>query len=150
MLKIFPLVEGFVLANIATQNLFDASPLEFILGDLNDSTPMNPNMLQLAMGPSSTGAISLKEILTGSMNAATQSYVPGPAGKKGSVSTVVGQVGGVLNQVQENFMNNMGNIIIGTVASTAGFRIARKILKKPINMANRQLRNAGLGATVQF
>jgi len=151
MVRILPLIEGFVLANIATQNLFDASPLEFLLGDLNATTPMNPNMLQLAMGPSSTGAISLKEILTGSMNTATQVYTAsGVAGKPGTYKAGIGQIGGVLDQVQENFMNNMGTIIIGTVASTAGFRIAKKVLAKPMRMANRQLRNAGLGGTVQF
>jgi hypothetical protein len=151
MLKILPAIEGFVLANIATQNLFDANPLEFLLGDLNQDVGMNPNMLQLAMGPSSAGAISLKEILTGSMNIASRVYVPPTvAGKSGTYKQGYAQVGGVLDQVQTNFMDNMGNIIIGTVASTAGFRIAKKVLRKPINMANRQLRNAGLGSTVQF
>lgn len=151
MVRILPLIEGFVLANIATQNLFDASPLEFLLGDLNATTPANPNMLQLAMGPSSTGAISLKEILTGSMNTGvTTQHAATPSHPKGYSSYGTAQVGGVLDQVQENFMNNMGTIIIGTVASTAGFRIAKKVLAKPMRMANRQLRNAGLGGTVQF
>jgi hypothetical protein len=138
MIKILPLVEGFVLANIATTNLFDASPLEFLLGDLNQSVPANPNMLQIAMGPSEYSAISLKELISGQMNIHTES------------DRHAGMTGGVIAQVQENFMNNMGNIIIGTVASTAGFRIARKVLSKPINMANRALRNANLGSTVQF
>jgi hypothetical protein len=150
MVKVLPLIEGFVLANIATQNLFDANPLEFLLGDLNQNVGMSPNMLQLAMGPSSAGAISLKEILTGTMNTATTATVTSSVTGKPSYKTVYGTTGGVLDQVQENFMNNMGNIIIGTVASTAGFRIAKKVLRKPINMANRQLRNAGLGSTVQF
>jgi hypothetical protein len=150
MLKIFPLVEGFVLANIATQNLFETNPLTFLLGDLNAETPMDANMLQLAMGPSSTQAITLKELLTNSMNVSVTRYRQATPGGKTTSYQTREQVGGVLAEVQENFMNNMGNIIIGTVASTAGFRIARKILKKPINMANRQLRNAGLGATVQF
>jgi len=138
MLKVLPAIEGFVLANIATRNLFNSGPVGFLLGDLNDSVPPYANALQIAMGPSEVGAISLKELLTNSMNIheERQGYS--------------GMVGGVLAEVQSNFMDNMGNIIIGTVASTAGFRIARKVLRKPINMANRQLKNMGLAGTIQF
>lgn len=150
MVKIIPLLEGFVLANITTQNLFDTNPLTFLLGDLNAETPMDANMLQLAMGPSSTKSITLKELLTNSMNVDVTRYRQATPGGKTTSYQTRAQVGGVLAEVQENFMNNMGNIIIGTVASTAGFRIAKKVLRKPINMANRQLRNAGLGGTIQF
>lgn len=139
MLKVLPAIEGFVLANIATRNLFNSGPVDFLLGDLNDSIPPYANALQIAMGPSEVNAISLKELLTGSMNRHTE-YASGAGG----------MVGGVLAEVQSNFMDNMGNIIIGTVASTAGFRIARKVLRKPINMANRQLKNMGLAGTIQF
>lgn len=143
MIKVLPLVEGFVLANIATQNLFDANPLEFLLGDLNAAVPANANALQTAMGPSEYGTISLKELLTNSMNVHSESgqYQSGPS---------FAMVGGVYQAVSDRFMANMGNIIIGSVASTAGFRVAKKVLRKPINMANRQLRNAGLGSTIQF
>lgn len=141
MVRILPLIEGFVLANIATQNLFDTSPLGFLLGDLNDSVPADANMLQRAMGPSEFDVISLKELLTNSMNVYSQTRT----GERSSA-----QVGGVFGVVSDNFMNNMGNIIVGTVASTAGFRIAKKVLAKPMRMANRSLRDAGLGTTVQF
>ena len=141
MIRILPLVEGFVLANIATQNLFETSPIGFLLGDLNESTVANPNALQVAKGPSDCEVISLKDLLTNSMNVYSQTRT----GQRDSA-----QVGGVFGVVSDNFMNNMGNIIVGSVASTAGFRIAKKVLRKPISMANKTLRNAGLGSTVQF
>ena len=144
MVKILPLIEGFVLANIATQNLFDTSPIKFLLGDLNDSTPANPNALQVAMGPSDYSVISLKELLTNSMNVHSESGTPQNPGPEFAM------VGGVFSAVSDNFMNNMGNIIVGSVASTAGFRIAKKVLRKPISMANKTLRDVGLGTTVQF
>ena len=145
MLKILPALEGYVLANIATQNLFGSNPLSFVLGDLNSSYPSNPNAIQLAMGPNHQG-ISLKELLTNSMS--TSTYKAGMKGAAGQY--VTGTTGGVLDVVQQNFMNNMGNIIVGTAMSTAGFRIAKKVLRKPINMANRSLRQFGMCSTIQF
>ena len=146
MLKIIPALEGFVLANIATQGLFNSNPLAFVLGDLNSTVgSSNPNALQLAMGPNHQG-ISLKELLTNSMS--TSTYKAGMKGAAGQY--VTGTTGGVLDVVQQNFMNNMGNIIVGTAMSTAGFRIAKKVLRKPINMANRSLRQFGMGSTIQF
>jgi len=145
MLKILPALEGYILANIATQNLFGSNPLQFLLGDLNASVPANAGPLAIAMGPNHSG-ISLKELLTNSMSQAvsyqTRQY-------SGAV-TQIHQTGGVLDQVQQNFMNNMGTIIIGTAMSTAGFRIAKKVLRKPISMANRSLRQFNLGSTIQF
>ena len=145
MLKILPALEGYVLANIATQNLFNSTPLSFLLGDLNASVPANANPLAVAMGPNHYG-ISLKELLTNSMSVAVQ-YQPSPT--RGTY-TNIHQTGGVLDAVQQNFMNNMGNIIIGTAMSTAGFRVAKRVLRKPINMANRQLRQMGMGSTLQI
>jgi len=149
MLKILPALEGYVLANIATQNLFGSNPLSFLLGDLNSSVGSNPNALALAMGPNHQG-ISLKELLMNSMSTSAQSQTTTNVGGKPVTTYSYGQTGGVLDAVQQNFMNNMGNIIVGTAMSTAGFRIAKKVLRKPINMANRSLKQFGLGATVQF
>ena len=148
MLKILPALEGYVLANIATTNLFNSNPLQFLLGDLN-STAGSGNALAIAMGPHHTG-FSLKELLTNSMSTGTTSQSYAAAGQKPHTTTTVSYSGGVLDTVQQNFMNNMGNIVIGTAMSTAGFRIAKKVLRKPINMANRSLRQFGLGSTVQF
>ena len=149
MLKVLPALEGYVLANIATQNLFNSNPLQFLLGDLNAGFPSNPNALQLAMGPNHSG-ISLKELLTNSMTTGSTTTTYQTPGSKGQSTTTYAMTGGVLDAVQQNFMNNMGNIIIGTAMSTAGFRIAKKVLRKPINMANRSLRQFGLGSTIQI
>lgn len=146
MLKVLPAIEGYVLANIATQNLFNANPLEFLLGDLNSQAGSGP--FGQLMGPSSTGAITLKEMLTNSMNVMqSQTYW---TGKQYASRSVVGQTGGVIEQVSQNFMDNIGNIVVGTAMSTAGFRIAKKVLRKPVSMANRQLRAIGLGSTIQI
>jgi len=149
MLKILPALEGYVLANIATQSLFNSNPLQFLLGDLNSSVGANPNALALAMGQNHQG-ISLKELLMNSMSTATMGTTTSSVTGKPVAGWTYGQTGGVLDVVQQNFMNNMGSILIGTAVSTAGFRAARKILRKPINMANKSLRQFGLASTVQF
>ena len=148
MLKILPALEGYVLANIATQNLFGSNPLTFLLGDLNSTVgSSNPNALQLAMGPNHQG-ISLKELLMNSMSTGT-TWVPAMKGQTGGTMTTQTQ-GGVLDVVGQRFMDTLGNIIVGPAMSTAGFRIAKRVLRKPINMANRSLKQFGLGSTVQF
>ena len=144
MLKILPALEGYVLANIATQALFDTGPLEFLLGDLNPAGPAQGTALGNLMGPNHSG-ISLKELLTGTMSTSTFHRT----GVKGGTYTT-GTSTAVLATVQDNFTRNLPNIIVGTALSTAGFRIAKKVLRKPISMANKSLRQMGLGSTVQF
>ena len=144
MLKVLPAVEGYVMANIVTQNLFGGNPLQFMLGDLNAQA--GTGALAQAMGPQ-PGVISLKELLTGSMN--TRSTVATGLRPAQNVTTY-GQTGGVIDAVQQNFMDNLGNIIVGTAFSTAGFRVAKRVLRKPITMANRQLKAIGLGSTIQM
>ena len=149
MLKVLPAVEGYVLANVATQNLFGGNPLQFILGDLNASAPAGGNALAMAMGPQ-PGVISLKELLTGSMNTAVSTTSSSSVFGKPTTSTSYGTAAGVIDTVSQNFMNNIGNIVVGTALSTAGFRVAKRVLRKPINMANRQIRAMGLGSTIQL
>lgn len=145
MLKVLPAIEGYALANIATQSLFNGNPLQFVLGDLNASAPTSSNALALAMGPQ-PGVITLKELLTGSMNTATTVTT----GLRGQQTTSYAMTGGVIDTVSQNFMNNVGNIVVGTALTTAGFRVAKRVLRKPINMANRQIRAMGLGSTIQL
>ena len=149
MLKVLPAIEGYVLANIATQNLFGSNPIAFLLGDLNSSVPSNANALQIAMGPNHQG-ISLKELLTNTMSTASLVTTTSAVSGKPTTSYQYGTTGGVIDAVADNFMNNLGNIVVGTAMSTAGFRIAKKVLRKPVNMANRQLRQMGLGSTIQI
>ena len=149
MLKVLPAIEGYVLANVATQNLFGGNPLQFILGDLNASAPAGGNALAMAMGPQ-PGVISLKELLTGSMNTAVSTTSSSSVFGKPTTSTSYGTAAGVIDTVSQNFMNNIGNIVVGTALSTAGFRVAKRVLRKPINMANRQIRAMGLGSTIQL
>jgi len=152
MLKVMPAIEAYALSNIATQNLFGGSPIQFLLGDLNASGGTG---LAALMGPQ-PGVLTLKELLTGEFNVGSGggAYLGPTAGS--SVTTAVGgprQTWGgssAIEIVGQNFSDNFGNIIVGTAFTTAGFRIANKILAKPKNRANKMLRQMGLGSTIQI
>lgn len=155
MVRVMPALEAYMTANIATQNLMGGSPLQVLLGDLNSTA--GTGALSQLMGPQ-PGVLTLKEMVSGEYNYLS---LPGPAGAQSptagagqympsaaSVRTTVG--GSPLDIVASNFQNNIGNIIVGTAMTTAGFRVANKLLRKPKSKANKLLRDVGLGTTIQL
>lgn len=153
MLKVLPTLEAFALANIATQNLVGGSPLQFLLGDLNQSG--GAGGLASIMGPQ-PGVLTLKELLTGEFNVGSSGGAyTGPTAGSGITTAVGGPRttwGGqsAIQIVGQNFQNNLGNIVVGSVLTTAGFRIFNKVMSKPKNKMNSWIRKAGLGSTIQL
>ena len=155
MLRVMPALESYMIANVATQNLMGGNPFQVILGDLNAQT--GTGALGQLMGPQ-PGVISLKELVSGSMNqigTATTGAV-GSIGAGGYTGSLGGQTAitmsatSPIDAISQNFSNNIGNIIIGTTLTTAGFRVANKVLRKPKSKMNKLLRDVGLGSTVQL
>ena len=148
MIKVLPLIEAYALMNIATQNLTGGSPLQTLLGDLN--TTAGSGYGGQLMGPQ-PNVITVKEMLTGTMNQASygQSYSH-PSGKPTTTMTISQSGTSPLDALSANFQNNFGNIVVGSVLTTAGFRIANKVLSKPKNKFNAMIRQMGLGSTVQL
>ena len=155
MLRVMPALESYMIANVATQNLMGGNPFQVILGDLNAQA--GSGALGQIMGPQ-PGVLTLKELITGEYNYLS---LPGPAGAQSptagagqympsmaSVRTTTG--GSPLEVITQNFTSNIGNIIVGTTLTTAGFRIANKVLRKPKSKMNKLLRDVGLGSTVQL
>ena len=102
------------------------------------------------MGPQ-PGVITVKEMLTGTMNTVGTTTSYGAAGSKPYTSTSIVTSGqSPLDALSQNFQNNFGNIIVGSVLTTAGFRLANKVLAKPKNKFNAMIRQMGLGSTVQL
>lgn len=148
MIRVMPALEAYMTANVATQNLFGGNPIQFLLGDLNAQG--GTGALAQAMGPQ-PGVISVKELLTGTMNTSSMSQTYSMAGGKPTYTTTYAtSATAPLDAVAQNFQNNLGNIVIGSVMTTAGFRIANKVLSKPKRKFNAMLRQAGLGTTVQI
>ena len=151
MIELMPMLEAYATANIATQNLFGGNPLQVLLGDLNATA--GTGAFGGVMGPQ-PGIITLKELVTGSMNTLGAANVSGGSWQGGGTSTGVMQVvtsqTAPLDAVAVNFQNNLGNIVIGSVMTTAGFRIANKVLSKPKAKLNKMIRQVGLGSTIQI
>lgn len=150
MLKLMPALEAYAVANIATQNLMGGNPIQVLLGDLNTSA--GAGAYGALMGPQ-PGVITVKEMLTGSMNTGsgqtTTTY--GALGKPtGTTTTYAMSATSPLDEIAQRFQANIGNIVVGTALTTAGFRIANKVLSKPKNKMNKMLRDVGLGSTVQI
>lgn len=148
MIKLMPMIEAYATANIATQNLFGGNPVQVLLGDLNTSA--GSGAYGALMGPQ-PGVITVKELLTGSMNTVAQVTSYGsPGSKPTTTGAIVTSSASPLDAVAQNFQNNLGNIVIGTVMTTAGFRIANKVLSKPKAKLNKMIRQVGLGSTIQI
>ena len=149
MFRILPAIESYAIANIATQNLMGGNPLEVLLGDLNTSA--GSGMLAGVMGPQ-PNVITVKEMLTGTMN--TKSYTPSTGqltagGKPMGGYAITASGTSPLDAIASNFQSNFGNIVVGTLFTTAGFRVANRVLRKPKNKFNALLRQVGLGSTIQ-
>lgn len=144
-----PLLETYAVLNIATQNLTGGNPIQTLLGDLN--TTAGTGAYGSLMGPQ-PGVITVKEMLTGTMNMAQTSYSSGSTvgSKPMGTTSIVTSGTSPLDAISANFQANMGDIIVGTIFTTAGFRIANKVLAKPKNKANALLRQMGLGSTIQI
>jgi hypothetical protein len=149
MVKVLPLIEAYALMNIATQNLTGGSPLQTLLGDLNAQGGTGYG--GALMGPQ-PGVITVKEMLTGTMNTVggTSATYTQAGGKPTYSTTIVASSTSPLDALSANFQNNFGNIVVGSVLTTAGFRIANKVLAKPKNKFNAMIRQMGLGSTVQL
>ena len=155
MLRVMPALESYMIANVATQNLMGGNPFQVILGDLNAQA--GTGALGQLMGPQ-PGVISLKELVSGSMNQIGTSTTGsvgsiGMGGYSGSLSgqtAITTSATSPIDAITQNFSNNIGNIIIGTTLTTAGFRVANKVLRKPKSKMNKLLRDVGLGSTVQL
>jgi len=150
MVKVLPLIEAYALMNIATQNLTGGSPLQTLLGDLNATTGTGYG--SEIMGPQ-PGVITVKEMLTGTMNTLGSANVSQSSSghySTGGPMQVVTSAQSPLDALSANFQNNFGNIVVGSVLTTAGFRIANKVLAKPKNKFNAMIRQMGLGSTVQL
>ena len=148
MFRVMPALEAYMTANIATQNLMGGNPFQVLLGDLNAQS--GSGFLGQMMGPQ-PGVISIKELLTGSMNTMQlQAPGTGTSGTWPPTTTIGTSATSPVDAIAQNFQNNIGNIVVGQVMTTAGFRIANKVLGKPKRKMNKLLRDVGLGTTVQL
>ena len=149
MIKVSQAAETLMGMNLITQNLMGGNALQVLLGDLNAQA--GSGAIGQLMGPQ-PNVITVKEILTGTMNTMGPSVTTyGTPGSKGQTTTsIVASGTSPLDAIAQNFQTNVGNIIVGGVLQTAGWRIFNKVTAKSKRRANAMIRRAGLGSTIQL
>ena len=145
MIKVLPMLETYMMAGIVTGELMGTdNPLKALLGDLNPNAPAGS-----LTGPAGTGVLTLKELLSGSADSMVSTTVN--VGGKTKTGTMYSATGGSpIDIIAQNFQDNWLNIAYRTALTTAGFRVANKVLAKPKNKINKMIRQAGFGSTVQI
>ena len=146
MIKVRAAAEALMGANLITQNLTGGTAFQFLLGDLNTSA--GSGAIGQLMGPQ-PNVITLKEILTGSMNMANPAGNP-VRGMPAAGGAAVASTQSPLDAIAANFQANVGNIVVGGLMQTVGWRIFNKVSSKPVRRINAMIRKAGLGSTVQI
>ena len=117
--KIINAIEAYAYANLLTQGLAGTGPVGFLTGG-SDITMDYQNGALVTTGAEQ---LTLTEIVTN----------PGVA----------------LAGMQMNFMNNYQNMAVQAISINLGFKLGKRLLKKPINTVNRELiKPLGLGVSL--
>lgn len=126
--NVMNIAEAYALTNIWTQAAFKTNPVEFVTGFTRGT--FNP-------GTDGSTVISLPELLGA-----------GPGGFGGNYAGPKGHSDNFQNTVMTNLGGWEGLAMAGvkTVAVSAGFKVAKKLTRRPRSMLNRQvLKPLGMG-----
>jgi len=140
-ISITGLAESIMIANVGTMSAFNLSLKDFLMdGWSATSTGLaaHPNQL------------SLHEMIYGNASQTTTVQLPGTsygAGQQPQSITVV--PGSNTEVVMQNLRNNWVGLLVQGIAIPTGFRVSKRILRKPIAQANKLLKSAGLRSMVK-
>jgi hypothetical protein len=116
--------ESIMLANVATQTLFNVNALEFITGNAKGMTASGVN------------AISLRELFKTTQTGSTALGIAG-SGKTTDI-------------IQKNLKDNWVTGSISMVTIPLGFKLGKALSKPAISKINSALRKAGIASTVRL
>jgi len=130
-----------MLANVGSQAAFNLSAWDFVTDGWGAGATTK-----------ATGAnqLSAWEMIYGNASSTTSVYLPGMGGSAGTTSYVTAIPGSNAEVVMENLRNNWLPAVIQGVTIPVGFKIGRKMLRKPIAMGNKLLKQAGLRGMVRI
>ena len=140
-ISITGLAESVMIANVGTSAAFNLSLKDFLMdGWTATSTGLasHPNQL------------SLHEIIYGNASLTTTVFMPGSSPTSaGSMQPLTITPGTNTEVVLQNLRNNWVGLLVQGIAIPTGFRIGKRILRKPITQANKLLKQAGLRSMVK-
>ena len=120
--------ETIMLANVATQTLFNVNAYEFIVGN------------QAGMTARGANAISLREMFQANQASYTSRAM-------GGATTTVNLT--TFDAIKANLAQNYMTGIAGMVLIPLGFKFGKQIARPAINKTNRLLSKAGVSSTVK-
>ena len=129
--NVLNLAEAYALTGVWTEAAFRTSPIEFFTGVVGGK--YNP-------GRDGSAVITLPELLGA-----------GPGGVGGNFGGTAGKYDNLQNSVSSN-IGGLEGLVMPAVKSAGisiGFKIAKKITRKPRSMLNAQLRAFGVGDMVR-
>ena len=129
--NVLNLAEAYALTGVWTEAAFNTSPIEFLTGRIGGK--YNP-------GRDGSAVITLPELLGA-----------GPGGVGGNFAGSAGKYDNLQNTVTSN-IGGLEGLVMPAVKSAGisiGFKIAKKITRKPRSMLNAQLRAFGVGDMVR-
>lgn len=117
--KIINAIEAYAYANLLTQGIAGTGPVNFLTGGSDITMDYSNGALQV------TGADQL------------------------SLSEIVTNPGAAFSGMQMNFMQNYQAMAVQAVTISIGFKLAKRLLRKPINTVNRELiKPLGIGVAL--
>ena len=131
------MAEAVMLANVGTQAAFNLSAWDFVTDGWTAATSGK------AFG---AGQISLHELVYGNYQTVGGGTLPsGQAYTRQALATT-----GTGSVVMDNIANYWMPALVQTIANPAGFKVARRLLRKPITQGNKLLKAAGLRGMVKI
>jgi len=109
--------ESYAYANILTSGLMGTSPVGFVTG----ATDLGYKMTSIGMGSRPEQQLSVV------------------GGQQISLGDIVSAPDQALGIVQSNFMNNYQNMAVQSIATGIGFKLGKRLLRRPISNVNRNI-----------
>jgi len=126
-ISITQVAEGLMIANVGTQAMFNSNAWDF----LTAGTTLNPNTKWTGQG---SQVISLKELIAWPSSATGGSFAGMSQGEV------------IMQNVKENALQAG----ISALLIPVGFKVGRRLLRRPISMGNKLLKQAGLRSVVRL
>jgi len=148
-ISITGMAESILLANVGTQAAFNMNAWDWVKDGWGSASTATQ-----------AGQLSLYELIYGNYGGALASVATAGAGSSGSAvapiggsgyTPRIGLVGGSnADVVLSNIQNNWMPALIQSVAIPVSFRVGKKLLRRPITMGNKLLKQAGLRSMVKI
>lgn len=122
------LAESYLLANVVTQTMFRANPIQFVTG-YSDG--------RFRIGSDGSTTLTIPEMIKGTASTVSSGFT------SAGINTIPAIVKYNLDR-----NNSTQKLVMGLVGIPIAFRVGNKLLRKPRSQTNKLLRMTGLGVRI--